>query len=274
MQLDRTQIEIRQRSFADVLDLALWVVRDHAGRLGLALVAGIGPLFALDHWLLSDMVDVEASAESLAGFWFSYAMLLAWQLPLATAPATLYLGGALFDDRPTAGRIARDLLHSAPQLVFYQVILRAMLVLPWVSWLWLFTQWTYLNEVVLLERNPFARRSREGPTTGRRCRSLHAGMGGELFARWIGSVLVGGVLMASIWMSLVTAHGVFSTGWEIDPVLFSTFYVELALWIVVGFLGVARFLGYLDLRIRREGWEVELLLRAEAARLRQTVASG
>ncbi len=41
----------------------------------------------------------------------------------------------------------------------------------------------------------------------------------------------------------------------------------LALWLVIGFAAVARFLSYLDVRIRREGWEVELTLRAEAARL-------
>jgi hypothetical protein len=39
------------------------------------------------------------------------------------------------------------------------------------------------------------------------------------------------------------------------------------LWLVVAFLSVVRFLSYLDLRIRHEGWEVELLMRAEAQRL-------
>jgi hypothetical protein len=41
----------------------------------------------------------------------------------------------------------------------------------------------------------------------------------------------------------------------------------LSLWMVAGFMTVVRFLGYLDLRIRHEGWETELLLRAEASRL-------
>jgi hypothetical protein len=40
-----------------------------------------------------------------------------------------------------------------------------------------------------------------------------------------------------------------------------------AMWLVVGFTTVVRFLSYLDLRIRHEGWEVELLMRAEAMRL-------
>jgi hypothetical protein len=43
--------------------------------------------------------------------------------------------------------------------------------------------------------------------------------------------------------------------------------LPVVLWIVGGYMTVVRFLGYLDLRIRREGWEVELTMRAEAARL-------
>jgi hypothetical protein len=34
---------------------------------------------------------------------------------------------------------------------------------------------------------------------------------------------------------------------------------------------VVRFLSYLDTRIRNEGWEVELLLRAEASRFQPKV---
>ena len=43
--------------------------------------------------------------------------------------------------------------------------------------------------------------------------------------------------------------------------------LPLAAWVVVGYFAVVRFLAYLDRRIRCEGWEVELLMRAEAARL-------
>jgi len=43
--------------------------------------------------------------------------------------------------------------------------------------------------------------------------------------------------------------------------------MPLSMWIVAGYFTVVRFLSYLDLRIRREGWEVELRVRAEAARM-------
>ena len=36
---------------------------------------------------------------------------------------------------------------------------------------------------------------------------------------------------------------------------------QLGIWIAIAFFGVARFLSYIDQRIRQEGWEVELRLR-------------
>ena len=45
---------IRERSFLDLLDLALLVVRDRPVILGLTALAGIAPLAALNIWLLSD----------------------------------------------------------------------------------------------------------------------------------------------------------------------------------------------------------------------------
>jgi len=46
----------------------------------------------------------------------------------------------------------------------------------------------------------------------------------------------------------------------------------LALWFVAGFMTIVRFLQYLDLRIRQEGWEVELRMRAAGARISATPA--
>ena len=54
MTYDRTLIVIRERSFLDLLDLALLVVRDRPVALGLTALAGIAPFAALNIWLLSD----------------------------------------------------------------------------------------------------------------------------------------------------------------------------------------------------------------------------
>ena len=73
-------------------------------------------------------------------------------------------------------------------------------------------------------------------------------------------------LFLSVWFSISMAASTLVNDWEWNDTMFTVF-VPLAVWLVVGYLTVARFLGYLDLRIRREGWEVELSMRAEKTRL-------
>ena len=54
--------------------------------------------------------------------------------------------------------------------------------------------------------------------------------------------------------------------WRLGPVMIKL-GAPLAMWLVAMYFTVVRYLCYLDLRIRHEGWEVELRLRAEGVRL-------
>ncbi|NLE39797.1 MAG: hypothetical protein GX621_17395 [Pirellulaceae bacterium] len=263
MQLDNTRIVIRERSFAEVLDLSLRVTRRYFGPLVVTLILGIAPLFALNAYLLSDMVEEELEATISPGYVLLLPLLILWQIPLATAPATLYLGQAVFLQRPSGRRVASDLARSAPQLLLYQVLLRAVLVWPLVTWLWLFGQYAYLNEVILLERNPLRQRSPGKPSTERRCRTLLAGAAGDMWVRAMASAGVAAILLLSFSSALWVAVGLFVGEWDLDGFMLTHGY-HVALWLVAGFFTVVRFLGYLDLRIRREGWEVELVMRAES----------
>jgi hypothetical protein len=260
MQLSHTRIAIRERSYWETLDLALRVIRVQALPLLVALVAGAAPAIALNHWLLGP-VDPEIGHQ---GYWFGALALAAWEMPLATAAMTLWLGQAVFSERPSARRVVTDLLGSLGQLVWYEVLLRGVMIVLLPAWLILFARQPYLNEVLLLERNPFWRRS--GITTGRRSRAMHAGLFGELFLRWLGSLAAGLVLGASLWLSMWAVRGQLFSEWQANEWML-TLGFQSVLWLVLGYFTVARFLSYLDLRIRREGWEVELLLRDEAARL-------
>jgi hypothetical protein len=266
VQLDKTHIVIRERTLPDILDLALRVIRDCAGPLGLALLVGVAPMFLLNWWLLSGYVDSGFEFGVSTRYVIYSVFLVVLEIPLATAPATVYLGQVLFEERSSAGKITRSLGRAWTQLLFYQVFVRAILVVPVVTWLVLYLHRPYLNEVILLERNPIRQRSSEGPSTGRRCRMLHRGQDGVLFGRWMGSLVVGFLLFLSFWWSMGIAHRMLLSQWEMASVVW-VFYFQLALWLVVGFFTVVRFLSYLDLRIRREGWEVELLMRAERTRL-------
>ena len=273
MQLDNNRIAIRERTFIDVLDLALRVIRWCAGPLGLALLAGIVPVFVLNAYLLADFEEADFEFGFPATYMVCLVLLIMWEIPLATAPATLYLGQALFEERPSAGRIADSFGKSLPQLLFYQVFIRGILIVPLITWLWLFSRNAYLNEVILLERTPWWGKATANPSTGRRCQTLHSAHAGDLFGRWIGVVALGALLVASCWGSIWIVGGMLLNHWDAGTAMY-TFYFQLALWVVVGFFTVVRFLGYLDLRIRREGWEVELAMRAEGARLRESLESG
>ena len=276
MQLNKTQIVIRERSYVDILDLSLRVIRAYAGPLCLALLTGIVPFFLLNAWLLSGLVGTGIEVEIDPAYGYLLIVLVIWELPLATAPATLFLGRVLFQQEPLPGKdaaveITRGLWRSAPQLFFYQVLLRPLLVFPVFTWLWLFSARPYLNEVILLERNPFRQRSAEQPSTARRARALHSARNGNLLGRWFAALAVGLILFIVFFSSALILHGMLFDTWEMETLV--VHYSQLSLWLVVGFFAVVRYLSYLDLRIRYEGWEVELLLRSEHNRLTRTTTT-
>jgi hypothetical protein len=135
-----------------------------------------------------------------------------------------------------------------------------------VTWFIPFAIWPYLNEVILLDRNPLRRRSAGGMTTWSRSSHLHAANGGELFGRWLMSVVVGLAWLAAIWLSMWFLRSRLLNQPDFDWLML-TIGLQLAIWLVVGYFTVVRYLGYLDLRIKSEGWEIELRMRAEAAKL-------
>ncbi len=271
MQLENNHIAIRERAYPDLLDLALLVIRKYAGPLAVAFLCGAVPMMCLNAWLLGDIMEGEFDETAYMNYVASMLMLVIWEMPLATAPITLFLGQALFTNRPGARRIARDFFSSLPQLIWYQVVLRAILVLPIITLFFLFTAWSYLTEVILLERNPVYSGKKGHMTTSRRRRALHDGYGGELFARWLASAAVGAMLVVSFASSCYIMGGVLLNEWESETLVLTVYY-PMALWLVVGYSTVVRFLAYIDLRIRREGWEVELMLRAEEQRLARKMA--
>ena len=271
LQLDKTRIAVREREYVDVLDLALRVIRVHAGPLVLAFAAGVAPMLLLNGWLLAGYAEFDFEWTFPFVYPFYMVLLIFLEAPLATAPATLYLGKATFTDRPEPREILREFRDSLAQLLLYQGLLRV----------WHF-RWTYLNEVILLDRNPMRRRAAGGMSTLERSRVLHRVQNVDPASRALPALIVGGTLFIAIWASIFIVRGMLLGQWGLVGFLWAlasgqwewsflkpmfTFYFQLSIWIVVCYFSVVRFLTYLDLRIRREGWEVELWMRAERARL-------
>lgn len=255
MELDRHRIAIRERSYVDILDLALLVIRQSAWPLLGVICLDVLPMMGLNHWLLSGYLEERFDADMPGQYVVLMTLLILFEAPLATAPVTLYLGRALFTERPRLRVILRDLFESLPQLVLYQILLRPFCLF-----------WVYLNEVILLDRNPIRRKSPQGRSTYSRAKTVHRGEGGDLFGRSILSFAVGLLLVAAIWCSFGILHTMLTGQTEWPPAMY-TLYLPLTLWIVLSYFAVVRYLSYLDLRIRREGWELELAMRAERARL-------
>jgi hypothetical protein len=263
VQLDQAWIAIRERSWLDNLDLASQVIRGHGGAVLASSAVGILPMFlvnfAITKWLYRDVDE-----ETRAGYWFLLSLLVMIEAPLATAPLTLYLGKALFVDKPMVREMVRNFASCLPQLLLLQVFLRMFWIVPVLTWIVPYALWPFLNEVILLERNPLVGRGAR-PSTLKRNSALHRGGSGDFLVRAIAALALAGLLIVALVLTqdflLENLLG-FHPGWTSQIIT-----LQLALWLVVVYFAVARFLSYLDQRIRDEGWEVELLLRAERERL-------
>jgi hypothetical protein len=248
MAFERTLIQIRERTFLEVHDLALVVVRNHPLTLGLAALAGIAPFAALNAWLTAD-------AEFPLG---PFAILVLLEIPWATAPLTAVLGERMFGQRLVAGKLAVRLLRAVPSLVLYQFLLRGILIVSIILFPVIPARLVFLNEVIVLERDVWYKAlSRSAQLCARR--------GGDLFVQWVGQLLLGAVFVACFWMgtgAAVTALTSSELTWE-QPAWADVYGVrfQLGLWLAIGFFTVARFLTYIDHRIRKEGWEIELRLQ-------------
>jgi hypothetical protein len=253
MTYDRTMIVIRERSFLELLDLALLVVRDRPVVLGLTALAGTAPFAVFNIWLTS-------ASESGAGLWI---LLLLMETPWATAPLTIVLGDLMFGVRPRIGKVLKTLFVRFPAMILTQVVVRGALFLVVVGCVWVPTRFTFVNEVLLLERS-LTERSRAFRTF-RRSQDIARAFEGELFIRWIGQVVLGATFALCFQNGVETLGTVLGGGelsWEqsgqvdVGDVLF-----QIGVWIAIAFFAVVHFLSYIDRRIRLEGWEIELRLR-------------
>jgi hypothetical protein len=298
VQLDKTRITIRQRSQVELLDLTLHVIRAHFQALAVLLALGALPFALVNAWLIG-WIPLAASEDMLPGdygednfrYYWNAILLVFLQAPLATALLTSYLGKAVFVDRPTIREVLGDTRASWSKLLLCQGVLRlslvttigmlglnrsgeyqfgieGLLLMGGAAWAAIVRSTRpFLCEVILLERSPLLAKAKGSMTIRRRMGILHNRNGGEFFSRWLSTCLAAVILHFMIYQSALFLQGVFLNDWRYATIGMLHVAFPFSLWCVAGYVAVYRFLSYLDTRIRNEGWEVELLLRAEAARL-------
>jgi len=297
MQLDSTRIAVRERNLLDTFDLALHVLREYFKPLLITFFVAVIPLMVINDLLIGWILDVEyretffylEEQGAIWRFWWDMTCLVFIEAPLASIFMTSFLGQAVFVARPSYREVFRDVGKMWTRVAWCQLLVRAILPAclifllverydefnPTVELLLLGAITLYallvrairpfINEIVLLERNPLSSRNPSAITIGKRSKDLHGPSGGDLFARWLASAMFGMLLTVCVFGAFLFCSGVFLNDWTPGPTMLRYVY-PLAMWVVAGYLSVVRFLSYLDLRIRHEGWEVELRLRAEAAR--------
>ncbi len=285
MDLTHTAIVIRERSTADLFDLALPFARRCWKHLLPAAAVGIVPLAAINAWICHPLISADRVWQDTIPYLTLMGLLLFVQYPLATALVTWQLGQYTFGQRqdwqtlfrqagPHLGPLA--LLHGLGRGVVPTMVLAAWMthgddpypVVFYLSLLGLLiagvrSNRPFLTEIVLLERTPWRQRGHANLNVSRRSRLLHGVAAGPLTGRFVASLCVSLLLSSSLGMAAFVAWGTFTGQWYMSWPL-AVVVLPAVMWLVAIYNAVARFLGYLDVRIRQEGWELDLKLRAAA----------
>jgi hypothetical protein len=258
MNLFAARVALRPRSLTEVLDLAAPFCVQNARLLGgLSLIM---------------LVPVAAAIAGLKlGLGWSWPAVWAasWGLAcLAEGVFTVALGEALFKQPgevrigAAVGRFGRRLpallmVHVTRLLVLGGCT--ALLVVP------VFLEgprWLFPVEAVLLENARVGQAIRRSRSLGRRRTGFCLGLAIALLVLPAGTVvlvdLVGGQLLESVFQLGRPLGSLFDDG--------GSAFAVLGLLVSVPLSAATRFLGYIDLRTRSEGWDIQLRFAAWAER--------
>lgn len=272
MQLDQAHIQIRQRDYLDILDMVVVLLHSHWLSITICAVVGVLPAIIVNSLLLD---------EELPGRFFFYVAFVVLEAPFATAGLTLLLGQITFAPAVSVRRLLVDFKRAFWQLFVFQFFYRLLLMVAFfIPILLVPFRRKFVNEIVLLEQNDFRR-------SIKRISSFHNVHSDRTVSSVFANLIFGGLMVICLCQGLVTITDMLEyqpdLEWTFedsmmspDMMMYQIFPIydweaQVALWATLVFMTIARFLLYLDCRIRAEGWDVELKLRAAGERVRQDV---
>jgi hypothetical protein len=251
----QARVVLRERSLLDVVDLAVRFVVTHGKAYGRLSLATLPAAFAVSLLV----------AHTLGWGWaWTIALLLG---PFIAAPFTGLASRLLFEPTARTGEVLRATLSATPRLALVRaaellgMLVSGILVLPA---FWLLSVFLFANEVVVLER--------AGASSAiTRMQRLLSGSAGDailaalfLLALHIVAVFLGDFVGRSALEDLleITAPPSITDGQ--GSVLGIAAY-----WAFVPYLATCRFLLYVNVRTRAEGWDVQTRFAAIAVRAQQ-----
>ena len=276
MKLDGATIAIERRSIGACVDLAVMFYGAHVQQmLGLTALVAV-PACLLTYWLVHS-----AGAGLVTGLLLFYA-----GSPFLGAAIVAGAGHRVFGDPFTVMGTLGIIAPRSFKLFFALVVTRLGIALS--SFLCIplpiiAVRYGFLSEVLLLEQS-------RGMRFERRISDLLRGVSFDLLMRQL--VLVGFYLC--VFVSVYTLIDLVSGFVFSFPILFGRISTEFlfddlwfhltsdarvvtaicaTLWLVYPLARLAWFFCYLDTRIRKEAWDVELDLRIEAQRLLEDQAA-
>jgi hypothetical protein len=271
MRLEDATLALEPRSVGAAIDLALLFYRRHAAKLlALSALFGFIPVAVAgfratrgDGWLWAVLL-----------FFFGSAFLGA----AVVAGAGHHVFGEEFTLRNTLRQMRQNFFAMLLWLPLGRIVLGVLSVMCWgLLWVPVAARYGFLSEVMILEQ---LRGMKIGKRLEEILKSTHMEACGRYLAIASFALLVSTVLFLFFDLGSQLLFGVpiflAKVSWAVayedvmnllsyDPLL----VVALAStwWLVYPLARLAWFFCYLDARIRREGWDVEIAFRVEARRI-------
>lgn len=294
MQFDRTFIGIRQRSAMEVWDLTLLVIRRYFGALVWLFLIGAVPWMIINHLLTMWMVSDQYYSDHLAWFYWINACLVISQAQVGTFWIAHFLGQAMFNANPDAADTFHSVRKTKHKFFFGWLHLVNRMVLPVIGVVVLLlistedeingflaialmsllifiglivrSRTPYLSEILLLEEAPRKSNSSKVQSYSSRSSNLLGAPGADFFVKFSLAAMFGVVFSLTLYESFCLLDSVLGLQ-SIASSNLNFIYWQISLWITAAIIAVNRFLSYIDLRIRTEGWAVRLRLMAEERRM-------
>ena len=248
----RAQIALRERPLVDVLDLTVRFCASHAlAYAKLSLVVGV-PAFALS-W---------AAAASF-GWWVGWAAALVLAA-IVDAPFVVLASRLVFADEVRTRDAVRIWGATLPGILGARlaqlVAFLACALLIGLPWVWVGPHLFFLVEVIVLER------ARLRPAFGRAARIAKARYGEALG----GMVLLLLARLAFTVLADLSGREVLEGVFQVKPPrpmleVGGSWLALAGWWVTVPLFASARFLVYLDVRTRTEGWDIQTRFAAIAS---------
>lgn len=272
MKLDGAIFSIEPRTLGGCIDLAVVFLREHF--IGMVMLIGLFAVpSAVFHYWLVDACDWSSSG---------CVFLFTFECPMLAAVLVNTAGTRAFGDRFSIARGLTVTLRRLPVYCLLVAISRCVMYLAAVFFIFpgyiVATRYGFLAEVLYLERTPIKKYET-------RLSDLLSKTFGTVLGRLLGLMTFYSCTVLALFMlvdlgcstlfgfKILTGRfsGLENIGDELewflvyDPTV--TAVLTLVMWVVYAVTRLAWMFCYLDIRIRKEGWDLEIDARVEGRRL-------